>query len=372
MEEQISESKKTKKKHHDAPKEYLEHKQHKQTNTYKIMTWVLAGVAIIFAVLFIVSTATGGFGGNSGSATTTGKIITADEAKAKATTVIQGLVQGQTVTIKSVEDKGSIYALSIDVGGQQFNSYITKDGTLLFPSAVDTTGAAATPTAGETATQPQPTSVPKTDKPVVELFVMSHCPYGTQSEKGILPAVRTLGDKIDFKIRFVYYAMHGEKEVKEQLVQYCIQKEEPTKYLPYLACFLNDSAGQGNEAASTACIASTKVDTAKVDACKIATDKEFSVMANLNDQASWLSGRFPKFNTDLALNTKYAIQGSPTLVINGAQSNAGRDAASYLKGICAAFTTAPAECNTQLSTTSPGPGFGYDSVGAANAAGCGV
>lgn len=369
MEEDMSESKKTKKKHHDAPKEYMEHKQHKQTNTYKTMTWVLGTLAIIFAVLFIISTATGGFGGGT-PRTVAGQTITSDEAKAKATTIIQGLVQGQTVTVSSVVDQGSIYALSIDVGGQKFNSYMTKDGKLLFPSAVDAAGTAAAPATGQTA--PQPTSVSKTDKPVVELFVMSHCPYGTQSEKGILSAVRTLGDKIDFKVKFVYYAMHGEKEVKEQLAQYCIQKDEPAKYLAYLACFLNDSAGQGSDSASKACIASTKIDTAKVDACKVTADKEFGIMANFNDQASWLSGRFPKFNTDLALNTKYAIQGSPTLVINGAQSNAGRDSASYLKGICAAFNNAPAECNTQLSATAPGPGFGYDSVGAANAAGCGI
>ncbi|MEM2131153.1 MAG: GILT family protein, partial [Candidatus Woesearchaeota archaeon] len=72
----------------------------------------------------------------------------------------------------------------------------------------------------------------KKDKPEVQLFVMSHCPFGTQMEKGILPVVELLGNKIDFKVRFVYYAMHGEVEVKEQLRQYCIQKEQQDKYLP--------------------------------------------------------------------------------------------------------------------------------------------
>jgi len=62
----------------------------------------------------------------------------------------------------------------------------------------------------------------KTDKPEVELFVMSYCPYGTQMEKGILPAFDTLGDTVDAELKFVDYAMHGEKEVKENLRQYCI------------------------------------------------------------------------------------------------------------------------------------------------------
>jgi len=73
----------------------------------------------------------------------------------------------------------------------------------------------------------------KKDVPEVELFVMSHCPYGTQMEKGILPVVELLGDKIDFKIRFVYYAMHGEKEVNEEARQYCIQKEQKDKFISY-------------------------------------------------------------------------------------------------------------------------------------------
>ena len=29
----------------------------------------------------------------------------------------------------------------------------------------------------------------KLEKPIVEAFVMSHCPFGTQIEKGMLPVV---------------------------------------------------------------------------------------------------------------------------------------------------------------------------------------
>jgi hypothetical protein len=187
-----------------------------------------------------------------------------------------------------------------------------------------------------------------------------------------LPAIRALDDTVDFKIRWVYYAMHGEKEVKEELTQHCIQTEQSDKYLKYLACFLNDSTGQGSADASLTCIKSVGVDTKKLDSCKVTTDAEFNIMKNFNDKASWLNGNFPKFDVDATLNTKYGVGGSPTLVINGVQSNAGRDSVSYLQAICAAFNNVPSECDTQLSSTQPGPGFGYDSVGAANAAGCGV
>lgn len=207
----------------------------------------------------------------------------------------------------------------------------------------------------------------KSDKPTVELFVMSYCPFGTQAEKGILPAVKVLGDKIDFKIRFVSYVMHGEKEVKENLNQYCIQKEQPDKYLKYLACFLNDSIGQGSASAISSCLTQTGIDTAKLDLCKTAADTQFNVMKNFDEKTPT-----SKFDIDVALNDKYGVQGSPTLIINGDVSGAGRDSASYLAAICSAFNTVPSECQTQLSSTTPGPGFGYDSVGSANAAGCGT
>jgi len=350
---------------HEAHKHvYMEHHEHKKHQTYKIATWILGGLSILLLVGLILALTLGGGKSTKGE-------VSIDTAKASVETYLKSIANGDA-TVDSITDTGSLYNVKLTVSGQPYESYVTKDGKILFPQGIPLDG--ATPAAGNTAnTKPStPTVVPKTDKPVVELFVMAYCPYGTQAEKGILPAVKALGSKIDFKVRFVYYAMHGEKEVKENLNQYCIESGQPDKYLKYLACFLNDSAGQGSDAAVTACIASSGIDKTKLEACKTAADTQFNVMKNFNDKASWLNGNFPKFDVDAALNTKYSIGGSPTLVINGVESNAGRDSASYLAGICAAFNNAPAECQTTLSSTSPGPGFGYDSVGAANAAGCGV
>ncbi|HIH31606.1 TPA: hypothetical protein HA235_02765 [Candidatus Woesearchaeota archaeon] len=349
------------KKHKSKHKVYMEHSEHKKHKTYATAAWAFGIIALILAIALVVS-----FLMKPSISATTG--ISEDELRTKTMAYLAKMLPGQAVSIDSIKDEGDMYSLKLNVAGRIYDSYARKDGSFLFPSGIDMNqpieAAAPTPT--------QPENIPKTDKPVVELFVMSHCPYGTQSEKGILPAAKTLGDKVDFKIRFVYYAMHGEKEIKEQLTQYCIQKEQNTKYLPYLACFLNDTAGQGSATASDACIASLNIDKTALESCKTASDEEFSIMKSFNDQASWLSGRFPLFNTDKALNEKYAVQGSPTLVINGVQSNAGRDSASYLAAICNAMNTPSAECQTQLSAVSPGPGFGYDSTAAATAAGCGV
>ena len=193
--------------------------------------------------------------------------------------------------------------------------------------------------------------MPKKEKPEVELFVMAYCPYGTQIEKGILPVARLLGDKIDFNVKFVYYAMHGKKELDEQTLQYCIQKDYNDKYLDYLACFLKE----GN---TDDCLKEVGLDE-KLDTCITETDAEFKITEKFNDKSTWSGGRFPLFDVDKELNEKYGVRGSPSLVINGVTAKSGRDSASLLDAVCTGFKNKPAECNEKLSSDNPSPGFGF-------------
>jgi len=59
---------------------------------------------------------------------------------------------------------------------------------LFFPQAIDMSGKVDSAAAAD---EPAPAAqeLPKTAKPKVELFVMSHCPYGTQAEKAMIPVV---------------------------------------------------------------------------------------------------------------------------------------------------------------------------------------
>jgi len=314
-----------------------------------------------------------GFGAKGTSA----KNLTAVEAKAKAETFIKDVLLGGksnfTMT-DAVEYNAGLYKMDITLEGETtpIESYMTKDGKIFLPQGMDIvkmtaevngtdTGAADT---GEAASQPV-TEAPKSDKPAVELFVMSHCPYGTQIEKGILPVVEALGSKIDFKIKFVDYAMHDKKELDEQTRQYCINKEQGGKFLPYLKCFLK--AGD-----SSACLKEQTVDEKKLAACVTATDKEFKITELYNKKDSWGSS-FPPFNIYKADNDKYGVQGSPTLIINGKEISSGRDAASLSKAICGAFTDgkAPAECSNAFASAQPTPGFGEGTTaGSATAAEC--
>ena len=157
--------------------------------------------------------------------------------------------------------------------------------------------------------------------------------------------------------------MHGDKEAAENMRQYCIIKNAPTKLLSYLKCFLKTTAGDAVDADK--CMTDQGINKATIDSCVTTNNEKFAIKAGSTD--------FPVFKDD---NTKYGVQGSPTLVINGVTSNSGRDSASLLKAICGSFNTPPAECTTaKLSATAPSAGFGDGTAaasGAPAAASCGT
>jgi hypothetical protein len=285
--------------------------------------------------------------------------------------------EGVTADHVSTEETEGLYVVRLNLSNRVIDTFLTTDGKTFFPSAVDLNEFEATMAAQEQQAEqepeqsqtqaPTPTPVAdmqKSDMPEVEVFVMSHCPYGTQIEKGIIPVMETLGDKADIQIKFVNYAMHGKTELDEQLNQYCIQKDFPDKFVDYLKCFLQEGDTQS-------CIAEIDIDEEVLSACIADTDTEYKVTELYNDRSTWRSGRFPQFNLHNDENNEYGIRGSPSLVINGKRVNSGRDSASLLSAVCSAFTQEPEECSTQLSSASPSPGFGFSTSGTASEAQCG-
>lgn len=279
--------------------------------------------------------------------------LSLEEAKVKTEKFINDILipaDGEKITIKGASEENGMYKIVVTVaGGQDVETYLTKDGKLFFDRTMNIKEVEKQSQAAKDAAAPAAEAV-KNDKPVVELFVMSHCPYGTQIEKGILPAAEALSGKIDFEIKFVDYAMHGEKELNEELAQYCVKTGEPEKFNGYLSCFLEDGD-------SARCVAKAKINAAKLKTCVAATDEKFSITKNFADKTTY-KGNYPTFNIDKESNEKYAVGGSPTLVINGTTVKSGRDSASLLSTICAAFNNSPAECSTELSSAEPAPGFG--------------
>ncbi|MBT3582995.1 thioredoxin domain-containing protein [Candidatus Woesearchaeota archaeon] len=264
-----------------------------------------------------------------------------------ANTAAQNLVdyaaaQGAQLEVVDVKEVSGMYEVTVTIEGQEGLFYVTKDGksysSMLLP--METSETPSQPT------QPAPTEVPKSDKPEVELYVMTHCPYGTQAEKGFLPAIAELGDSIDAKIKFTHFFLH-EPEYTETPNQICLREEQNDKFVPYLTCFLED--GDADR-----CLSEVKADMTKLNDCK----------ENSYDAY---------YAADSALSEGYSVRGSPTLIINGAQVSTGRSPAAILATICAAFNDEPSACSASLDSANPAPGFGWDAASAssASAAQCG-
>jgi hypothetical protein len=271
----------------------------------------------------------------------TGKTVTGtrDDVAAKTLNFLSETFNTE-ITLDGIDSVSGVYKLHTDVNGEQADVYVTTDGKLIFISSEAVV---------EDNKQIQ-AEITKTNKPVVQLFVMSHCPYGLQMEKAIVPVAEILGNKIDFEVKFVYFAMHGQAEINEELRQYCIQKEFSGEYLDYLTCFIS-------EGETYDCIGEVGIDVDELDDCISKTDQSFEVTEMYNDQDTWINGEFPRVNLNLADNEMYGVEGSPTLVVNHVIVNSERNQASLLSLICSAFISEPAECSSALTSATPSPGF---------------
>ncbi len=329
----------------------------KKSDLWKYSTFLLLIIVII--LLFL----------NFSNFEITGKTISGEEVGENLINYFSSIGY-DGLEVLGVQSFGTMYLIKTNYEGREVPFYITKDGYIIGNSLISIIP--------EEETEPsanQQTEIIKSDKPLVELFVMSYCPYGTQAEKGIIPAIQTLGDKIDFKLRFVYYLMHGEKEADENLREYCIQKIAPEKLLDYMNCFLEGNGvesdgyiSEGNDV--DYCLTKANIDKSALEIYMAKANKEFSIKENLEDKDSWLSGHYPLFDIDAKLNKQYEIEGSPTLIINGKKVSSSRDPASYLSIICQAFTETPEECATKLSSETPSPYFGWEGTGTSTTAQC--
>jgi len=298
--------------------------------------------------------------------------MTADAAAKKSIEYVNKnmLSEGTVATYKDVKEENGMYTFKLTVQEKDYSAYVTKNGKLFFAEGIPQAIVLDAPLGGEAAA---PVEVAKSDKPSVKVFVMSYCPYGLQAQKMFLPVYDLLKDKADMSINFVNYIMHGKKEIDENLRQYCIQKEQGDKFAAYLKCFTSGTPTAADGTADFAkCLSSTGVNQGKLTACAAATDKEFGVSASFDDKSTWLSGSYPKFDVDGALNTKYNVQGSPTVVINDqdvSESLTARSPEALKQLICSAFNTQPEECKTALPAEQPSTGFGTAVAASTDAAG---
>ncbi len=266
-----------------------------------------------------------------------------------------------TLVDGSITSESGLVKFKISIGGNAFDSYATKDGKLLMPQAFNMSGTAtaSTGTDNPTATPTvKPADLTKVDNPMLEAYIVSRCPFGLQMQRAMANAIAASPDLAKHvTVRYMgavdgsatgINSMHGDAEAKENLRQICIREEQPAKYWEYSACQMKDGDTAG-------CEKSTGVDSAKLNSCL--TDKSRGIA-------------YAK--KDFDLNTKYNIQGSPTLILGDAQISefdfGGRSADAIRSIICAASKTESAFCSKTLDTAPAATSFSLTYAGSGTAA----
>jgi len=288
-------------------------------NPWILSTFVLGVLALILLI--------GNFGG------VTGGVVNGDSAGNSLLTFANE--QGANAELVGVEDIGDFYEVTLLLSGQEVPFMVTKNGEFLV-QGLTPLNVAQTPTSQE-----QSADIPKSDKPEVELFIWSYCPYGVQAQGPLAEVASLLGDYADFKA-VLYYDGHGAYETQQNKIQACIQEVAPSKYWNYAEGFVEDIY--------PVCGTSRDIDCDKTESIKLMKSlgiDSTKVMSCVDSQGEGLISASSSYAKQLG------VTGSPTLVINGVKSNAGRTAEAYKVAVCNAFTdgTAPEECLTTLDSS---------------------
>lgn len=323
----------------------VHHATRKKTNY-----WMYASIVLI--VILAVSVYLNWKAPGSGGLSTT-------EASTKIMTFINGnLMQpGMEAELKNIEEANGVYIVDLTVAGQDFKSYVSKDGEIFFPQGYVLKELEAELAATKTGAEEMATAaaVVKSDKPNVKMFVMTFCPFGHQAENGLGPALKALGDKVEFEPHFVIYSnyaknkgaswrdycfdeaeqycsMHGIGELNEGIRQLCVFSETPAKWWDYVNAINSKCNYRDIDTCWEEVAKEVGLDTAAIKKC-------------FDDKGELF------LKKEVLLNKQFGVRGSPTVLINDAAFNGGRAPEDYKQGICDAFNTAPDACEETLSTT---------------------
>ncbi len=302
--------------------------------------WMITSIAlvIILVAVFIF------FGTGATSMTIAGSedVVEPEDAALKALEFINAnLVQpGTEASFVSVNDFEGIYNVTLSYQEREISVFMTKDGSYMFLSTpLDITKELPTPEQSEQPEQPE--ELPKTDKPVIDLFIWSYCPYGVSAQAPMADVAKLFGDKAEFNA-IMYHDGHGAYETQQNKIQACIQEVDKVNYWNYAKKFV--------EEIYPSCASSRDVDCDK--------SKSVQVMNSLGiDSDAVMSCVENRGDTLIAGDRQYAaslgVTGSPTIVINGVKvTPSGRTAEAFKSSVCEGFDNPPEECSQVLSGSS--------------------
>ncbi len=317
-------------------------KKHNFTEKIRENPWILSTLVCgILVIILLIATFSGGLTGN----------MSKEKVGENVVDFLNNyIVQGGGITLDSVEEntKLGVYTVTVNSAGKSIPLSLSQDGKYIdlgvgimnIDAYIKSLSASSSQSSD---TDTQTTEVLKSDKPSVELYVFTYCPYGLQMEKAMIPVIKLLGNAIDFKVRQIG-AMHGEYEKVEAKRQLCIEKNYKDKFLDYVLAFAEDtSCSTGADACITtkvnALYTKLGIDASKINSC----------MTSEGDNL---------YNAEVSNANSKGIGGSPTLVINGVTSQASRSPEAVKGVICEAFNDVPSSCTQTLSTSQASAGFG--------------
>lgn len=289
--------------------------------------WIISTILLaILSVVLLVFVLTPGL---------TGNVISEDSAGEKLVDFLN-LQTGGGVTLDGIESEGSLYAINVLYQGQEIGPlYMTKDGKyygqmMLLSELEDY----------YSNTNTESIEVPKSDKPEVELFIWSYCPYGVQAQGPLSEVAELLKNDADFKV-IPYYDGHGEYETQQNMIQGCIQEIAPDKYWQYAATFVEDIYPKCGASGDAECDKTESIKLMKslgIDSSK--------VMSCVDEKGEELLDEYS------SLASSIGVTSSPTLVVNGVLiQNVARNAEAYKLAVCNAFNDAPETCDEVLNST---------------------
>jgi len=245
------------------------------------------------------------------------------------------LSNGLTASLVSISlDENGLYKVKLKVQDQEFDSYVSRDGNILFPQGIEMKAQIG----ADQAQEQEQEEIPKRDISDVKLFVMSFCPYGNLAEDIMMPVVNLLKDKADIKLHYIvskdsdgsYQSLHGDEELSQDVREICVQKHQKEKFWEFIKEINENTTHQDVEKKWEGIAKSIGIDVSKIKECQ-------------KNEASILLDR------EIRLTDKYRVSGSPTLIINEVIYQGDRTSDAYKQAICSGFKVPPKECSTKLS-----------------------
>ena len=158
----------------------------------------------------------------------------------------------------------------------------------------------------------------------LQFFIMSQCPFGVQVMDGIIPALKELGSAVDFKVDYIgkvqgdeLTSMHGENEVKGNIIELCVIKHAADRWMEFFTCVdakYRELPANWNDCAKTAGLTEDQI-------------KAAAGCYEGDEGKALLKASFEKAE-------KAGARGSPTIHLAGEPYRGGRTKRDFMQAVC--------------------------------------